>query len=80
MEVKKHAFVGTEEEEDPQAHLIFFHTLCGTFKLKDMSREFILLRCWGILATDARGWLIMDGAKRMSSGPGSGSEQELDRT
>ena len=35
-EVGKHAFVGTEEE-DPQAHLMFFDTLCGTFKLKYVS-------------------------------------------
>ena len=34
VEVRKHAFAGTEEE-DPQAHLMFFYTLRGTFKLKD---------------------------------------------
>mgnify|MGYP000923882770 CR=1 FL=1 len=43
MEVKRHAFAGTQEE-DPQAHLMFFDTLCGTFKLKDVSREFILFK------------------------------------
>ena len=35
-EVRKHAFV-VSKEEDPQAHLMFFDTLCGTFKLKDVS-------------------------------------------
>ena len=42
-EVRKHAFSGTEEE-DPQAHLMFFDALCGTFKIKDVSREFVLLK------------------------------------
>src|SRR3990170_5441719 len=36
--------------------------------------------CWCILATDARGWLIMDGDRSTSSGPGSGNGRELDRT
>ena len=37
------AVAGTEEE-NPQAHLMFFDTLCGTFKMKDVSPEFVLLR------------------------------------
>jgi hypothetical protein len=36
QEIKKHAFAGSEEE-DHQAHLMFFDTLCGTFKIKDVS-------------------------------------------
>ena len=35
-EIRKHTFAGTKEE-DPQAHLMFFDTLCGTFKMKDAS-------------------------------------------
>ena len=42
MEVKRHAIAGTEEE-DPQAHLMFFGTLCGTSKTKDVCRELVLL-------------------------------------
>src|SRR4051812_37542792 len=34
----------------------------------------------GNLATNARGWLIIDAAKRTSSGPGSESERVPDRT
>ena len=33
--VIKHAFAGPEKE-DPQEHLMFFDTLCGTFKMKYM--------------------------------------------
>ena len=43
VEVRKHTFAGIEEQE-PQAHLLTFDTLCGTFKLKYVSREFVLLR------------------------------------
>ena len=46
-EVRKHAFAGIEEK-DPQAHLTFFDSLCGTFKLKDVSREFVLLRLFRV--------------------------------
>ena len=34
-EGRKYAFTGTED--DPQAHLMFFETFYGTFKLKDVS-------------------------------------------
>ena len=36
--------------------------------------------CRGNLTADARGWLIVDGAMRTSSGSGSESEHELGST
>lgn len=42
-EVKNHVFSG-QEDEDPQAHLPIFDALCGIFKRKDVSREFVLLK------------------------------------
>ena len=59
-EVRNHAFAGTEEE-DPQAHLMMFDTLCGTFKLKDVSREFVLLR----LATCRLRWYFPEEERMM---------------
>ena len=56
QEVSKHAFARTIEE-DPQAHLMFFDTLCGTFKIKDVSLEFVLLRLFKFsLKDDAEIW------------------------
>ena len=51
QEVKRHAFAGTKDE-DPQAHLMFFYTLCGTFKINDVSQEFVLLRLFKFTLKD----------------------------
>lgn len=40
--VQDKAYLGNDNE-DLYAHLLTYDALCGTFKLKDMSREFVLL-------------------------------------
>ena len=37
------AFSG-DGEQDPQAHLMFFDALWGTFKIKDVPKESIMLK------------------------------------
>jgi hypothetical protein len=41
--VESHSLSG-REDEDPQTHLMTFDALCGTFKIKDVSREFVFLK------------------------------------
>ena len=55
--MQDHAFAG-EEGEDPNLHLLIFDSLCRTFKQKELSLDFVLLKLfrWS-LKGKALAWL-----------------------